>query len=313
MSIRFKALVAMALVSALWGTTFVVVQRALQDSSVMVYQALRFGLAAAVMAAAFFPRLRAMSLPALRSGAVIGFLLFLGYVLQNNGLRLTTATKSAFITGSAVVIVPLLQGLSGRGKPNRWIWAGTAAALGGLYYLIVPAGKGLGGLAEWNQGDLLTLAAATVFATHILVVSRATLQHPVTALSTVQFAVAAILSALAIPMGASLGWELPFLRASGHLIFAVLLTGIAGTAVAFSVQVWSQRHLTPALIGILLTLEPVFAGLTAFLVTGERLGARALAGAALILVGILLAELKGSAPAAIESDIPAVRSGAENE
>ncbi len=305
MNTRIKALLAMALVCVLWGTTFVVVKRALEDSSVFVYQALRFGLAAVVMAAAFLPRIRKMDAAAMRAGLVIGLLLFGGYVLQNNGLRLTTATKSAFITGSAVVLVPLFQAAAGLARLNRWVWLGAAAAFAGLYFLTVPASEALEGFRHLNTGDLLTLAAAAMFALHVITIGRATQSHPVVALSTVQFAVAAVLSAAAIPVSGTAGWEIPLLRVTGPLVFAVLLTGIAGTAVAFSVQVWSQRYLTPAMIGILLTLEPVFAAATSFVVLGERHGGRAWFGAGLILFGILLAELKGSAPSAIESDFPA--------
>ncbi|MBI3406046.1 MAG: DMT family transporter [Acidobacteria bacterium] len=301
MSERVKAEIALALVCALWGTTFVVVKEALHDSSVFVYMALRFGLAAVVTVSIFWKTLRTASSAALRSGFLIGLFLFAGYTFQNNGLIHTSATKSAFITGMAVVLVPLFLGMSGAGRVNRWIWAGALISLGGLYFLTIPAGEGLGDFRELNRGDVLTLCASSFFAIHLILIGRATKGHPVSVLSSVQFATTAILSAMAIPAFSALHWEPAYLKPTNWLVFAVLLTGIAGTAVAFSIQVWAQRHIPPTYAGILLTLEPVFASLTAFVFKDERLGMRAWIGAAMILTGILLAELKGSGPTAIEA------------
>ncbi len=301
MSTRLKAELAMALVCALWGTTFVVVKYALLDSSVFVYIAVRFGLAAVVMGLLFFRALWEMHGASLRSGVCIGVFMFGGYAFQNNGLILTSATKSALITGMTVVLVPMLLAVTGAGRINRWVWAGAVAALGGLYYLTVPPGAGLGGIRDLNRGDALTFIAAILFAFHVIFIGRATQKHPVVVLSAVQFATTAALSAVALPVFHAAGWEAPMLRVTTRLVLAVLLTGIAGTAMAFSVQVWSQRHIPPTHAGILLTLEPVFAALTSFIFAGERLGARAIAGAGLILAGILVAELKGPSPSPIES------------
>jgi drug/metabolite transporter (DMT)-like permease len=87
---------------------------------------------------------------------------------------------------------------------------------------------------------------------------------------------------------------------TARLLAAVLLTSVLATAVAFSVQLWAQQHTSPSHAAIVFTLGPVFAALTSFVFFQERLGLRALLGAAFILAGILLAELKGPAPAAAE-------------
>ncbi len=304
MSDRIKADLAMALVCALWGATFVVVQRALVDSSVQVYMTLRFGVAALVMLAISGKQLRAASRGAMWSGAAIGAVMFAGYAFQNNGLLLTTATKSAFITGTAVVLVPVFLAVTG-GRVNRWVWAGAVAALLGVYLLTVPQTEGIAGFRELNRGDLLTLAAATLFAVHVILVSRATRRHSVVALNTYQCVAGALLSLLAVGAFHGAGLEPAIFRWTPQLVAAVLLTGIAGTAIAFSVQVWAQRHTSPTHMGILLTLEPVFAGITSYLFLNERLSGRAWAGAALILAGILLAELRGPVQSAADAPTPA--------
>jgi drug/metabolite transporter (DMT)-like permease len=106
-----------------------------------------------------------------------------------------------------------------------------------------------------------------------------------------------------VPFFVLIGAEQPRAAWTPGLIFAVIVTGILATAVAFSVQVWAQQYTSANHAAIIFTLEPVFAGLTSFFFYHERLGARALAGAALILAGILIAELLGPAPAA-EASVP---------
>jgi drug/metabolite transporter (DMT)-like permease len=150
------------------------------------------------------------------------------------------------------------------------------------------------------------MAGAVMFALHIIFIGRYAGKHSVGALSFVQVAATAGLSAVAIPLFHLAAWEPIRFHWDWRLGAALLVTGMLGTALAFSVQVWSQRHLTAAHTGILLTLEPVFAALTSFVWLGERLSGRALLGCVLILTGILVAELKGPAQAAVDAPGPVI-------
>jgi drug/metabolite transporter (DMT)-like permease len=312
LSSRLKADVALALCSLLWGATFVVVKEALDSASVFVFMVLRFGLAALLMAVAYHAALRQLSHREALAGAEIGVFLFLGYALQNAGLLHTTPSKSAFITGSGVVLVPLLMGLFWKRRIHGWAWAGAVAALCGLYLIVVPAGEGLAGLRQLSRGDLLTFGCAVMFALHIILIGHYTGQHSVRALSLLQVAVTAVLSLAAIPLFAATGWEVPRLAWNTSLVAGVLITAVGATAVAFSVQVWAQQHTTPNHTAILLTLEPVFAAATSYIVLHERLGPRALAGAGLVFAGIFLAEWKGPAQAAVDSPGPVTETSASD-
>jgi drug/metabolite transporter (DMT)-like permease len=303
---RLKADLAMVAVTALWGATFVVVKESLAQASVLVFMALRFGLAALVLAAMYWTAVRQMRRDEVRAGLNIGFFLFGGYAFQTTGLQYTTASKSALITGSAVVLVPVLMFLLWRHRVNHWTWLGATGAFAGLYLITVPPGEGLSGFAQLNRGDVLTMIGAVLFALHIIFIGRYSGKHSVGALTFVQVAVTALLALLAAPALHAGGWETVRLDWSLALGGALALTGIGGTAIAFSVQVWAQRYTSPAHIGVLLTLEPVFAAMTSFFVLGERLGGRALVGAALILAGILLAELKGPAQSAADAPGPVI-------
>ncbi len=300
MSQRLKADLSLALCSLFWGATFVVVTGALKHSSTFAFMAVRFTVASFLMAPVFWKSLRGLRREELWAGAQIGFFMFSGYALQTLGLLHTTPSKSAFITGSSVVLVPVLMAMFWKRRVNQWVWFGALGAAAGLYFITVPPS----GLAGLNAGDLLTLGAAALFAVHIILVGRYSLHHSVGALSFLQVATTALLSALALPILAIAGWQAPRFDGSRELFFAIAITSVLATAVAFSAQVWAQRYTSPGHAAILFSLEPVFAALTSYIVLHERLGRRALAGAALVMMGILLSELKGPAQAAADSPGP---------
>jgi drug/metabolite transporter (DMT)-like permease len=300
---RLRADLAMGLCTLIWGATFVLVKDALADISVVVYIAVRFALAAALMAIIFWRSVRRLNLKTIWAGAQIGMAMFSGYMFQTAGLKFTTPAKAAFITGMCVVIVPLLLGIFGRRRITAWIWAGAAAALAGLYFLTVPP-QGLGAL---NRGDPIVFGCAVMFALHIIFIGRYVSDHSVGALAFLQVATTAVLAALALPVAMFAGWEHPRIVCNGTVIVAILVTSIGSTVIGFSLQTWAQQHTSPSHTAILVSLEPVFAAITSWVLATEHFGARTLTGAALILGGILLAELKGPAPLVAESPEPIAR------
>ncbi|MFZ0821340.1 MAG: DMT family transporter [Candidatus Acidiferrales bacterium] len=300
MSTRLKADLALAACTLVWGATFVLVKGALRDASVFAFIATRFVISTALMAAIFWRPLQKTTRAEIRAGASLGLLMFSGYVFQTVGLLSTTPSKAAFITGSSVVMVPILHGIFWKSRIGPWVWAGAASAFAGLYLLTVPK-SGLTGL---NHGDLIVGGCAVAFALHILFVGHFSPKYSVGALSFHQVAATMALSLVALPIVTLTHLE-PFrFRLTPELLLALVVTAAFATAFAFSVQVWAQKHTSPSHTAILFSLEPVFAGLTSFLFFGERLSTRALIGAALILAGIVLAEMKGPAPAAAESPGP---------
>jgi drug/metabolite transporter (DMT)-like permease len=303
MSQRLRADLALGLCTLIWGATFVLVKDALADISVVVYIAARFALSAALMAIIFWRSVRRLNMKTVWAGAQIGICMFGGYMFQTAGLKYTTPAKAAFITGMCVVIVPLLLAALGRRRITAWIWAGAAAALAGLYFLTVPP-SGLGGL---NRGDPIVFGCAVMFALHIIFIGRYVGEHSVGALAFLQVATTAVLSMFVLPLAMFAGWEKPRLVWTTTVIVAVLVTSIGSTVIGFSLQTWAQQHTSPSHTAILVSLEPVFAAITSWLLATEHFGARTLVGAALILAGILFAELKGPAPTIAESPEPIVR------
>ncbi|MGA2718379.1 MAG: DMT family transporter [Candidatus Acidiferrales bacterium] len=303
LSKRLRADLALAFCSLIWGSTFVVVKDALADVSVFAYIAVRFTLAAALMGILYWRSLRQLDGRTVWAGVQIGFFMLGGYVFQTAGLKFTTPSKAAFITGSSVVLVPVLLAALAWRRLNAWIWSGALAALVGLYLLTVPA-EGFGG---FNRGDPLVFVCSVMFALHIIFIGRYVGRSSVGSLALLQVATTAVASAILLSVFATMGWEHPRIHWTGQLLFAVLITAIGSTVIGFSLQVWAQQHTSPSHTALLISLEPVFAALTSWLFAHERLGPRILLGAILILAGILLAELKGPAPAVPESPEPFVR------
>jgi drug/metabolite transporter (DMT)-like permease len=296
---KLKADLLLICCTLIWGATFVLVKDALAHASVFVFLALRFLLATVVLILMYGRELRTVGASGFRAGALIGCCMFGGYAFQTAGLQLTTPSKAAFITGFFVVLVPVLLALFGTRRVPLWVWFGALSAFAGLYFLAVPPS----GLAALNRGDLLILACAFMFALHVISIGHYSIRHSAGALTLIQVAITALFTILCVPLFALVGAERPRLLWTPALILAVITTGIFATALAFSVQVWAQQYTSANHAAIIFTLEPVFAGLTSFAFYHERLGGRSLAGAALILGGILIAELLGPAPAA-ESSVP---------
>jgi drug/metabolite transporter (DMT)-like permease len=299
MSQRLRAELALAFCTLLWGSTFVVVKNSLDQSSVFVFLAVRFSLAGLCMAVFGWRVLRDLRRDEVFAGVRLGFFMFGGYAFQTAGLQYTTASNSGFITGSSVVLVPLILVLFWGKRVTLWVSFGTIAAAAGLYFLTVPAS----GIAHLNRGDVLTFFAAASYAVHIILVGEYGREHSAAALSVLQVLACGGMAWLTAFGAHAIRWQAMRFESSGSLWIGVAICAVFATAVAFSLQLWAQQYTTPSHAAILFTLEPVFAVATSYVVLGERLGARSLIGAALVLAGILAAELLGP-PAAPESPEP---------
>lgn len=292
MSRALKAHLLLVLITFIWGATFVVIKNALTDITPLFFNAVRMLLASVCLLIIFWKQVRKIRRAALWSGSLVGVFLWLGYEFQTTGLRLTTPSKSGFLTGVSVVLVPVFLAMFWKRKVNRWTMAGVSAAFVGLLLMTVPAGENA--WAEWssvNLGDMLTLACAVAFAFQIIHLGRATQVHPYQQIAFLQAAVAAGLMFATVPVAesAAVVW-------SSRVIWAIVLTGVLGTAVAFTVQAWAQQFTPASHTALIFSLEPVFAWLTSYVMLRERLGGRAAAGAGLILAGVLVSELKGTTP-----------------
>jgi drug/metabolite transporter (DMT)-like permease len=299
MTLRSRADLSLAFCTLLWGATFVVVKNSLDHSSVFLFLAARFTVAAVLMGAWSYRIIRQLEPQELFAGLRLGFFMFLGYAFQTAGLQYTTPAKSGFVTGSSVVLVPLLLGLFWGKRLTLGAYAGAFVAVVGLYFLTIPAQ----GVAYLNRGDVLTFVAAGLYAVHIILVGEYMREHSARALSLIQVAACAAMAWVAAGSAAAIRWQPAHFTWRWELVVGILICAVLATAVAFSIQLWAQQYTTPSHAAILFTLEPVFAVITSYILIRERLNGRAVLGAVFVFAGILVAELLGP-PAAPESPEP---------
>jgi drug/metabolite transporter (DMT)-like permease len=290
---KARAYVLMVFVVAVWGTTFVLVKDALTDATPLAFNLVRMTLAFLVLAVAYRSHWREVTRGQLVAGAVVGFFLAMGYQFQTAGLVKTTPSKSAFITGMVVVLVPLFsvfRFLRPPGaKPPRWnAFVGALLAFAGILLLTLPPGSSgfLPNFASVNIGDLLTFGCAIGFAFHCIALGHASPRIRFQPLALLQIGFCALFMAVSTPL-----LEHPHIHLTLRLAIALLIAAVLATAAAFSIQSWAQSVLPATHTALLITLEPVFAWITSFLIMGERLGLRPASGAILILAGIALTEL----------------------
>lgn len=296
---KLRAYLLMLFTVAVWGSTFVLIKSALADATPAAFNLVRMTLAFAVLAVAYHRSFRAIQRWQIALGALVGLCLAIGYQFQTTGLALTTPSKSAFITGLVVVLVPLFSTIPtlrapGARRPGWNVFLGAALAFLGILFLTAPTTQNsaitlsslLPDLSSINAGDLLTLGCAVGFAFHCIALSRVSPRIDFRPLAILQVGFCAIFMSLSLPL-----IEHPHIHWTPRLALALAIAAVLATAAAFSIQSWAQSVIPSTHIALLLTLEPVFAWITSFLITGERLAVRPATGALLILAAIALTEL----------------------
>jgi drug/metabolite transporter (DMT)-like permease len=276
------AVIALVGVTAVWGWTFVIVKDAITKMPVMDFLAVRFSLAAVVMFILYPFSLRHVSFRCLWQGIVLGVLLGSSYITQTFGLQWTSPAVSGFITGMSVVFTPVLAWVILRRQISRNTWIAVGLAIIGLIIL---------SLHGWvfGSGELLTLACALFVAFHIIGLGAWSSKHEVYSLALVQITTVAIMSLIAAAPG---GIMLP---PDGSVWWTVVITAVLATALAFLIQTWAQSIISPTLTALVMTMEPVFAGVFSVAFAGEELTIKLIIGAVCILAAMLIAQIKRGA------------------
>ncbi len=272
------ATAALLLVTAMWGSTFFLIKDVVDRMPVADFLAVRFAVAALVLLLAAPRSVRALSPQARRQALVLGAVYGIGQILQTVGLQHTAASVSGFITGMYVVFTPLLAAVVLRQRVDRAAWFAVVLATVGLGVLSVQ-GFALGG------GEALTLLSALCYAVHIIGLGAWSSSRDALGLAVVQMITVALLCALAAVPG---GITLP---PDGGAWFGVVYTALGAGALALVLQTWAQAQLPPTRAAVIMTMEPVFAGLFAVVLGGESVTLRLALGGTLVLAAMYLVEL----------------------
>lgn len=281
----------------IWGLTFPAGKLALETLPLLPFMAWSRVLGAITLLALLpaVVRRSRRRVPARRlvaPGAVLGGIMFVAYLLQTAGLERTTATNAGFITGLYVVFTPVLGLVIFRRRTSAAAWAAVAISILGLALLSVP---GLHDLRP-HLGDLLVLASALAWAGHVVAVGHFAGRYPAVPLSLAQMLAAAVLHAVAAaPAGLHL-------EAAAEAWGLLVITGVLGSGVAFTIQVVAQGSVSPTRAAVILAGESVVSALSAAIWIGERLAPHQWAGAALAVTAMVVSEIGARRSAATRID-----------
>ena len=273
-------LLALVLVTAIWGVTFVQVKDAVAIYPLFAFLAVRFAIASVTLAPFSAGRFRGFDRRGLVAGVCLGGLLALGYALQTAGLERTTVSSTGFITGLCVVLTPITAFLLFRDHIPAAVWVGVGLSTFGLAMLFgIEAGS--------TAGDVLVLGGAAAYALQIVLLERFAPDYDPVAFTLVEMLAACLgFTAIALARGelsVPHGWT---------VWGALLVTGIFASAFAFLVQTWAQRELSATRTALVFAAEPVFAGrvvltpITAYALFRDRIPVAAWLGVALSTIGL---------------------------
>lgn len=287
MNTAFASLLLL-LTTFFWGVTFTVVKDAVAQVDVFVFLSQRFILATLLMVIPGFLWRGRPRWETIKAGMTLGLALFSAYAFQTAALLYTSASNTGFLTGLNVVFVPLIGAVILKHRVPTAVRWGALLATTGLFLLCT------GGSFQVNRGDMLGLICAACTAVHILLTGHYAPKHDVYWITTTQLGTIALASS--VIAGAT---GQPVAVYHPGIVWALVLCAVFASVFAFLVQTAMQRHISPAQTALIFCLEPVFAAGYAYVVAGERLTAAGWLGAALILVGMLAAELIPDGAAAV--------------
>jgi drug/metabolite transporter (DMT)-like permease len=282
---KTKAEAALAAMTLIWGGTFAVVKIGMEDVSPILLLVIRFAIASLILLLFFRQKIFPLKSDSLQKGSLLGFFLFLGFVSQNIGLTITTASKSAFITGLMVVFVPMLQFVIEHRAPRLGNLVGVAVVTLGLWFLTTPAGS------AFNSGDALTLVCAVLFAIYIVYLDVISKEIETVQLLFIQLSSMTLYSVVTVAL-----FETPKCIVGPQSVMALLYLTFLATLITTWVQTKYQKDTTPTRAVIIFSVEPVIASIIAYILLGETLGALGILGGALIIAGVLLSELSDNVP-----------------
>lgn len=275
--------VSLLICCMIWGTTFVAIKKISLLIDPYLLATLRSLLAVLVL----LPTLLILKkkhvffdIQAIKYGFITGLILGAIYVIQTTGMQFTSSNHSAFITSSAVIMVPIIVVFTGKQKLHFTQIACIVLIAFGLYFLTNTKDN-----QPYNVGDLITFFGAMVCASHIILSGRYVRKTEFLGLIFYQF----LFSMLTSLCGMLIHHEISHteINFSPLVINNVLYLGFFGTLVCFFVTVWAQKFVSTITTAMILSLEPIFAATTSYIVLQESLSSLEIIGGVAIILGLI--------------------------
>lgn len=276
-----KADIALLFVTIGWGTSFLLTKESISQMPTYNFLAIRFIIAFMLSAAIFIKQMIKIGKEELKYGIILGTLLYSSYAFQTVGLNYTTASKSAFITGFSVVLVPVFSLIITKSKLKKKICISIILAFTGLAMITLNQG-----IKDINMGDVYTLLSAILYAGYIILVGKYTVR-----VESIPFAIMQIGTVALLSLITSVIIEKPVIPTSYNVWINIVILSVICTSGAFIIQNVAQKFTSATHTALIYTAEPVFAAIFAYIVSGEVLGFMGSLGAVMILIGTLVSEI----------------------
>ncbi|WP_067195875.1 DMT family transporter [Microbacterium sp. XT11] len=272
---------ALVAITAVWGSTFLLVHWAMEHSGPWFFVGIRFLVAGLISVLIFWRTLRGIRWRDVGAGVAIGVMIHLGYGLQTLGLQTIDSSTSAFITAMYVPLVPLAQWAVFRRRPPAMAFVGAGLAFGGLMLIAGPDAFAL----SLGPGEIATMISTLPIAGEIILISLFASKVDLGRITVVQLLAAGVLGILTMPVT---GEAVPAF--SWVWVGAAVGLGAASCLIQLTMN-WAQKSVSPTRATIIYAGEPVWAAVVGR-IAGERLPMTALIGGALVVLGILASELR---------------------
>jgi drug/metabolite transporter (DMT)-like permease len=272
-------------ISFYWGLTFPLIKLVLNDISPMAFVFSRFILTTAIFYIFFRKDLIKVNKTEFKHGLILGIFLFVGFFTQTIGLKYTTASKSAFITGINIVLLPFAQIFITKSKPNFGNILGVILVVIGLYFLTELR------TAKINIGDLFTLICAVAFAFQIVYLDKYSKNANHIVLIYGQFismVVLSFLSMLIFEITIFNDFKFELNLQSG---FITIFTTIFSTLLALFLAMKYQRYVSPVRAGLIYNMEQVTAVIAAYFILTEIMSFSQITGAVIMTIGLIVSEI----------------------
>ena len=280
MNKQIKADLMLLGITIIWGASYMLTKMGLEGLEPLNLTALRFMIAFFVSAAIFNKKILNAGFKTVKLAFFLGILLFGMFILMAFGLGYTTASNAGFLISLSVILIPIISFFFLKQKIERRVIIGVILAFIGIALLSLDAEF------KMNFGDLLCILCALLCSIHVIVIEIFTKQVEPIALGVLQLGFAGLFSLIS-----SLALENFGLPSTGLSWISVLLLSIFCTAIGYVVQTIAQQHTTATHTGLILSLEPVFSAIFAFIFLQEILPPKGYVGAATLLAGVLIAEI----------------------
>lgn len=281
---KWLPVISLLLCCMIWGTTFVAVKEVSSKIDPFLLSTLRNMIAVAILFPIILITKKTQNLKdkkSIKNGFVLGLILASIYIIQTIGLVFTTSTHSAFITSSAVIMVPIMLVIAGKQKLSFQQIMSVVVVSVGLYFL-TNSSKTI----SFNKGDVITFIGAVICALQIISAGYFVRKTDFLGLIFYQFLFSGILSFIGLIIQTTITQKAVFFEESA--VYAVIYLGILGTLFCFFVTVWAQKYVSTIFTAMIFALEPVFASTSSYLYSGELFTQMEVFGALGILSGLLL-------------------------